>query len=55
MVIDAAWAGLRVAVGDVDSWDYPLEGGSSAKGGKGISGEVDASKETQDGWIVVQE
>ncbi|EIM81126.1 PIG-U-domain-containing protein [Stereum hirsutum FP-91666 SS1] len=55
VVIDAAWAGLRVAVGDVDLWDYPLEGGSSAKDGKGIRREVDKPKEAQDGWIVVQE
>lgn len=54
-MIDAAWAGLRVAVGDVDSWEYPLEGGSGSKDRKGVSGEVDGSKEAHDGWIVVQE
>lgn len=50
-MIDAAWAGLRVAVGGVDSWEYPLEGG---KDGKRIVREVDAPNEAQDGWVVVQ-
>lgn len=52
MVLDAAWAGLRIAVGGPDSWEYPVEIGAGRKDKK--AGKAAADGE-MDGWIVIQE